>query len=68
LQHIYIKYKVMDFLNSKTWINFLSMALYEYIFLYGICLGYLIKTQYMIYYNQKNLDVKVLLLKNLTQK
>jgi hypothetical protein len=58
----------MDFLNSKIWINFVSMALYEYIFLYGIFLGYFIKIQYMIYYNQKNLDAKVLLLKNLTQK
>jgi hypothetical protein len=40
---------------------FLFVAWYKYIFVYEFCLGYFIRTQYMIYQSKSDIDAKQLL-------
>jgi len=58
LQHIYIKYIVMDFWNWKIWIGLLFVPLYTCIFVYEFYLGYIIGTQYMIFKNKNKTYVQ----------
>jgi hypothetical protein len=58
LQHIYTKYIVKDFWSWKIWIDLLLVLLYTCIFLYELYLGYIIRTQYMIFF-KKNMCIKI---------
>jgi hypothetical protein len=35
------------------------MTLHEYVLIYEFFFGYLIRTQYMVYYNKNNIDAKI---------
>ncbi len=68
LQHIYIKYIVMDFWSWKIWIGLLFVPLHTCIFVYEFYLGYIMGIQYMICLNKKNICEKKIRVKNQTKK